>query len=92
MEIISGPAESLSSEFRLQQKRLMREIDAIAETLSGLAVASCAASGNATSSSISLATETVSTIDSLEAKLDYLIAKEKETSLRVKLFCIQTIL
>ena len=74
MESISGPAESLSSEFRLQQKRLMREIAAVVETLSSLR------DGHQPSH---LQEDIVSTLENLEAKISHLIAKEKESSLRV---------
>ena len=83
MEHISGPSEALSSEFRLQQKRLNRELNAIIATLSLLQQQQVEAGSSSSSSSSSSGQvnreELQATLESLETKLEYLITKEKET-------------
>jgi hypothetical protein len=75
MDCIAGPAETLSSEFRLQQKRLSRDIQLVTSRLEELTVS---LSNMSEECRLSVAQE----LQALEAKVAYLLEKEKETAFR----------
>jgi hypothetical protein len=81
MESICGPAELLSSEFRLQQKRLSREIQIIINKLDSITVllSESESSGDETTTASLL-----QDLKLIEGKLGYLIDKEKEISSRAE--------
>jgi len=81
MEVIAGPAETLSSEFRLQQKRLYRELNLVTSRLEELASSTSISSPDI---SEDLRATIVQEMRALEAKVAYLIEKEKEISFRAQ--------